>query len=122
MKTISLLVLFTFITLFGALSYAQSDDKLNETVNKITVNKAIVKKPISKVKKRQGPLIIRSQVKGSQEQPNVMYILPWQGIENPIIIEGKSKQIVLPKFQPINPKNFKSQVVLFHQQNNKKTN
>jgi hypothetical protein len=106
MKTILVLIFFAFTLFCGAFSYAQSDEK-----------KSVITKTANKAQKRQAPLIIRSQVKGSQEQPNVMYILPWQGIDNPIIIEGKSKQIVLPKFQPINPKNFKSQVTLFHQQN-----
>lgn len=108
-RTSFLLALFAFNAFFSVFSFAQNEDKPNEADKK--------KAPaIKKATKRQGPLIINSQVKGSQEQPNVMYILPWQGIENPIIIEGKSKEIVLPTFQPIHPKNFKNQVILFHQQ------
>lgn len=65
----------------------------------------------------QTPLVIKSQVKGSQEQPNVIYIMPWQGIENPISIDGDTQKIVLPHFKPINPKSFKQQVRLFHKEN-----
>lgn len=65
----------------------------------------------------KAPLVIKSQVKGSQEQPNVIYIMPWQGIENPISIEGTKQKIVLPNFKPINPKSFKQQARLFYQVN-----
>lgn len=65
----------------------------------------------------KAPLVIKSQVKGSQEQPNVIYIMPWQGIENPISIEGNKQKIVLPNFKPINPKSFKQQASLFYKVN-----
>lgn len=64
----------------------------------------------------QAPLVIKSQVKGSQEQPNVIYITPWQGIDNPISIDGDTQKIVLPHFKPINPKSFKQQARLFHKE------
>lgn len=63
------------------------------------------------------PLVINSQVKGSQEQPNVIYIMPWQGINNPIRIEGNTHKIVLPHFKPINPKSFKKQARVFYKAN-----
>jgi len=66
------------------------------------------------------PLVINSQVKGSQEQPNVIYIMPWQGIANSISIEGDKQKIVLPNFKPINPKLFKQQTTLFYQVNSTK--
>jgi hypothetical protein len=59
------------------------------------------------------PLIIQSQVKGSQEQPNVIYILPWQGVDQVIEVKGKTRTIKLPHFKPINPKVFKEQVRFF---------
>ncbi len=65
----------------------------------------------------KAPLVIKSQVKGSQEQPNVTYIMPWQGIEKPISIEGNRQKIVLPHFKPINPKLFKKQAKLFYKVN-----
>jgi len=66
------------------------------------------------------PLVINSQVKGSQEQPNIIYIMPWQGIENPIRIEGNMHKISLPHFKPINPKLFRKQARLFYKENSSK--
>lgn len=45
--------------------------------------------------------------------------MPWQGIEEAIIIEGSKQKIVLPKFKPINPKVFKKQAALFYNVNAK---
>ena len=59
------------------------------------------------------PLIIQSQVKGSQEQPNVIYIMPWQGVDQVIEVKGKTRTIKSPHFKPINPKVFKEQVRFF---------
>jgi len=66
------------------------------------------------------PLVINSQVKGSQEQPNIIYIMPWQGIENSIRIEGNMHKISLPHFKPINPKLFRKQARLFYKENSSK--
>ncbi len=76
-----------------------------------------------KVNTVKTPLVIESQVKGSQEQPNVIYIMPWQGINNPILIEGHNQKIITPNFKPINPKIFKQQAEHFYNLNvkNKKT-
>lgn len=63
--------------------------------------------------KKNAPLIIQSQVKGSQEQPNVIYIMPWQGVDQVIEVKGKKRTIKLPHFKPINPKVFKEQVRFF---------
>ena len=69
---------------------------------------------------KKDPLVIESQVKGSQEQPKVIYVMPWQNIENPIIIEGNNQKIILPDFKPINPKTFKKQSMHFYKVNLKK--
>lgn len=68
--------------------------------------------PAQKTKNRSvnEPLIIQSQVKGSQEQPNVIYIMPWQGVEQVIEVKGKKRTIQLPNFKPIHPRAFKEQV------------
>ena len=77
-------------------------------------------KPSSKAQSSNtSPLIIESQVKGSQEQPKVIYITPWQGIEAPIIIEGNTPKINMPQFKPINPKKFKQQSRRFKRVNSK---
>jgi len=56
------------------------------------------------------PVVIQSQVTGSQEQPKVLYIMPWQGITHPININNQDMQLTLPEFKPINPKIFRQQV------------
>jgi hypothetical protein len=61
-------------------------------------------------------VFIESQVKGSQEQPNVIYVMPWRGIEHPVEINANQQHIVLPKFSPINPKVFRKQVKIYYQQ------
>ena len=60
-----------------------------------------------KVKKT---VVIESKVTGSQEQPKVLYIMPWQGIANPISIKDKNTQLAMPEFKPIHPKAFKKEV------------
>ncbi|MCL1099202.1 hypothetical protein [Shewanella gelidii] len=62
------------------------------------------------------PVVIESQVKGSQEQPKVLYIMPWQGITNPIALSDKEMQVQLPDFRPIHPKSFQQQVSEFNEQ------
>lgn len=66
-----------------------------------------------KPKSQPQTLVIQSQVKGSQEQPNVIYIMPWQGVDKVIEVKGKKRTISLPNFKPINPRDFKEQVRLF---------
>jgi len=67
----------------------------------------------TKEKKKAAPLIIQSQVKGSQEQPKVIYIMPWQGVDKVIAVKGKQRSIKLPHFNPINPRDFREQVRFF---------
>ena len=65
--------------------------------------------------KNKDAIVIETQVMGSQEQPKVLYIMPWQGIKKPIEIKGSKRILVMPTFQPINPKEFKKQVSSYHQ-------
>ena len=58
----------------------------------------------------QKTVTIESKVTGSQEQPKVLYIMPWQGIANPITIKDQKTQLTMPEFKPINPKVFKKEV------------
>jgi len=58
----------------------------------------------------QKTLTIESKVTGSQEQPKVLYIMPWQGIANPITINDQKTELTMPQFKPINPKIFKKEV------------
>ncbi len=74
-------------------------------------------KPLSKTKTtKSAPVMIESQVKGSQEQPNVIYVMPWQGISQPVVIQDSRYDVVLPKFKPINPKTFRQQLNQYYQQ------
>jgi formylmethanofuran dehydrogenase subunit D len=91
-------------------TFAQNNTQVSE-------RKTDAKPKIQKIAKRKGPLVIQSQVKGSQEQPNVIYIMPWQGIDNPITINNNKRSITLPTFKPINPKVFKAQVARFAKNN-----
>jgi len=71
---------------------------------------------VNNTAKSKQPLIIKSKIQGSQEQPKVLYIMPWQGIKTPIVVEGKNMTITLPSFKPINPRVFKQQVKDFNEQ------
>ena len=71
-------------------------------------------KPTVTAHANKTPVVIETQVKGSQEQPKVIYIMPWQGIETPVIIDTDNPKITLPNFKPINPKQFKQQSALFY--------
>jgi hypothetical protein len=62
------------------------------------------------LKTEKKTLTIESKVTGSQEQPKVLYIMPWQGIANPITIKDQKTQLTMPEFKPINPKIFRKQV------------
>lgn len=71
------------------------------------------KAPNKNINSNTAPLVIQSQVKGSQEQPKVIYIMPWQGVDKVIAVKGKQRTIKLPHFKPINPRDFRNQVRLF---------
>jgi hypothetical protein len=86
----------SIILLFGIVSNVQAEEaKPNpETDTKIAAK----------------TLTIESKVTGSQEQPKVLYIMPWQGIANPITIKDQKTQLTMPEFKPINPKIFRKEV------------
>ena len=115
---------FVIITMLAAVfsvkafaNEAEASSKVNSVTDKQAVTKINEAKSTAtkstQVKSAKAPVIIRSQVKGSQEQPNVIYILPWQGVNKVIEVEGKQRTIKLPEFQPINPRKFKQQVKQF---------
>ena len=71
---------------------------------------------VKKAKKMLPTVTINSKIKGSQQQPKVLYIMPWQGIKTPIVVKGKAMHLTLPSFKPINPKVFKQQISDFNKQ------
>ncbi len=117
----SFVIIAMLATVFSVNKVFADEAKASSKVNSVTDKQAVTKINEAKstatkstqVKSAKAPVIIRSQVKGSQEQPNVIYILPWQGVNKVIEVEGKQRTIKLPKFQPINPRKFKQQVKQF---------
>lgn len=95
MKLVTTMSMLTiFCTGFAIITQAEEVKPTADNASK-TVNKT---------------LTIESKVTGSQEQPKVLYIMPWQGIANPISIKDKETQLAMPEFKPINPKTFKKEV------------
>lgn len=68
-----------------------------------------------KSKQIKTPYIIETLVQGSQEQPNVIYITPWQENEKAVSIQGQSLRVSLPQLAPVNPKLFKKQLINYYQ-------
>ena len=68
-----------------------------------------------KTKQTKTLYIIETRVQGSQEQPNVIYITPWQENEKAVSIQGQSLRVLLPQLAPINPKYFKKQLINYYQ-------
>jgi len=60
--------------------------------------------------------VIETQVQGSQEQPKVIYITPWQELNSTLSIDEHELTIRLPAFAPVNPKVFREQVSHYYQQ------
>lgn len=60
--------------------------------------------------KRSKTVVIESQVTGSTEQPNVTYIIPWRGIEQPIKVVNEKMVLTPPRLQLINPAKFQRKV------------
>lgn len=60
--------------------------------------------------------VIETQVQGSQEQPKVIYITPWQELNSTLNIEEHELRIRLPALAPINPKVFRDNVNSYYQQ------
>lgn len=115
LMVISLLIpgLFFEAMAIGQEEISDSNSTVNNATKTTETTKTKTEKTAKVIQRRKGPLIIQSQVKGSQEQPNVIYIMPWQGIESPITIENNKRKITLPTFKPVNPNVFKAQVALF---------
>lgn len=93
LPTINQCIVFGFVVLFSLFKTANSAENAGAPTN--------------------APIVIQSQVKGSQEQPNVIYVMPWQGVEQIIEVKGKERTIKLPTFSPIHPKAFKEQVRIY---------
>jgi hypothetical protein len=66
--------------------------------------------PVASTVKTNKPVLIESKVTGSQEQPKVLYIMPWKGITHPISIDNNDMKLALPQFKPIHPRAFQQQV------------
>ena len=58
--------------------------------------------------------VIESQVQGSQEQPKVLYITPWQELASVVDIDDPELAIRLPAFKPIMAKTFKQKVQAYY--------
>jgi hypothetical protein len=68
-----------------------------------------------KSKQIKASYIIETRVQGSQEQPNVIYITPWQENDKAVNIQGQSLRVSLPQLAPVNPKLFKKQLINYYQ-------
>lgn len=69
---------------------------------------------------KKSTYVIETQVQGSQEQPNVIYITPWQDNKNTVNIDKTNLPISLPQLTAVNPKKFKQTLRTYHQQNQTK--
>jgi len=108
----TLLVLCLCYCVVGANSRAFAQE---QNINEKNTNAKNTKVKKLKPKIIKAPLVIESQVKGSQEQPKVIYITPWQSNDKSISIKVTQQQYLLPSFKPINPKKFREQVSAYHQ-------
>lgn len=111
MKIIPILTLF----FTGVAIIAYAEEEKPETKPEVKPKVKIAAKTAKKT------LTIESKVTGSQEQPKVLYIMPWQGIANPISIQDKKTKLAMPEFKPINPKIFKKEVRDFAAEQAKKS-
>jgi len=66
--------------------------------------------------KKPATYVIETQVQGSQEQPKVIYITPWQELNSTLSIDDHELTIRLPATSPVNPKVFKDKVNSYYQQ------
>jgi len=78
------------------------------------------KEAISSEKKVAPVYVIETQVQGSQEQPKVLYITPWQELDSSISIDEHNLTIRLPKLSAVNPKVFRKKVNSYYQQQEEK--
>ena len=98
--------LFKAITSFSLLILSHS-----------SVAQAFDESEVKKVRKTptKTQYIIETQVQGTQEQPNVIYITPWKENDKSVDVEGKILEVNLPKLLPVSPKKFKTLVKEYHQ-------
>jgi hypothetical protein len=100
MRTLLSLIMLSIALLASANKAVSAEEKTHK-------EQQLEPKAISKV---QQSVTIESKITGSQEQPKVLYIMPWQGNTNQITITDKEMQLTLPSFKPIHPKAFKQEV------------
>lgn len=116
-----LLPVFAFIysaCLFDATAQS-SNQALSSNQNQLNNQQQTQSNPATSNKKAvKSPYIIETLVQGSQEQPNVIYITPWQDNQKAVSIQGQSLQVLLPTLTPVNPKIFKQQLNNYYQSNN----
>lgn len=101
--------LFGVIALNSAISpvYAQQQDQeLEQGKSASEVSQAV----------KVSGYVIESQVQGSQEQPKVLYITPWQELASVVDIDDPELAIRLPAFKPIMPKIFKQKVQAYYRE------
>ncbi|XPF94825.1 hypothetical protein ACM9HF_02115 [Colwellia sp. RE-S-Sl-9] len=90
------------------LSFAYNEE--SQAVESVKQAQTVQTKDTVKSKTNNSTYVIETLVQGSQEQPNVIYITPWQANEKAINIEGQSLQVSLPKPIPVTPKTFKNKL------------
>ncbi|MCJ8319406.1 MAG: hypothetical protein MJK12_07220 [Colwellia sp.] len=91
---------------FNSLAKTEVNNQESKTIKKVQTEK--------KIENKSTTIVINSQVKGTQEQPKVLYVMPWQGTKKPIVIDSNNQTIVMPKFKPINPKEFKEEISRYY--------
>ncbi|WP_434940479.1 hypothetical protein ACRWQN_08750 [Shewanella sp. HL-SH8] len=117
MKHVLLLLLLLWIMTFSASAMAIDEIGTNAQTRatKPEIAKAAESKRTEPTQKTTAAranksVLIESRVTGSQEQPKVLYIMPWQGITNPISVDNNDMKFALPQFKPIHPKVFQQQI------------
>ena len=104
----SALALLSFTYISCVFSVLAEETETHKTA--LSVKQEQVKPKVTKT-----PYVIETLVQGSQEQPNVIYITPWQENEKAVSIQGQSLHVSLPQLAPVNPKNFKKQLNNYYQ-------
>lgn len=104
-------IVCTFLIFSGL---ATAEDVVNKE-DKVTTE-TLIEKPAETSRKTstKTAYIIETQVQGTQEQPNVIYITPWQVDEQSVEVDEKILEINLAEIKPVSPENFKRKVQFFH--------
>lgn len=104
----------SYKALFGLIVLAWSFLVLaEETKNDKEITSAKPKPIKQKISKT--PYVIETLVQGSQEQPKVIYVMPWQENNKAVSIQEQSLEVSLPQLAPINPKRFKNKLANYYQ-------